>query len=242
MSKDGAVNCKQAIEIWKANVALWDDKKAHFTKLGEDDPSWKERPEYKTFSQNLNPYTTAAGYEENPYDGKDAGSSTVVKLYAMMPPMKKMSNDLNGLTNCEYLSLSCNSIGVINIPLSLRNLKILSLGRNTLKVVKSLDELGPTLEQLWLSYNSIEKLTGMEKLRKLRVLFLANNNIKSFDELTRLETNVNLEELLLTGNPIYKSGDTMENIRIEVIKRLPRIKKLDGVMILDEERAAAGVL
>jgi dynein light chain 1 len=165
-------------------------------------------------------------------------TATKVKLFAQYPPIKKMDQSLNQLIpNCEHLSLSTNSISQIG-PLTLRNLKVLSLSRNNLKRIERLDEVGHTLEELWLSYNSIEKLTGCTKLKKLRVLFLANNVIRSFDELSQLGACDELQELLLLGNPIYKSYDEKTR-RIEVLRRLPRLRKLDGRVVTPEERELA---
>ena len=40
----------------------------------------------------------------------------------------------------------------------LKNLKILSLGRNQIRRFQGLEDIGQTLEELWISYNNIEKL------------------------------------------------------------------------------------
>lgn len=42
----------------------------------------------------------------------------------------------------------------------LKNLKILSLGRNNIRELNGIEAVGETLEQLWISYNQIEKLKG----------------------------------------------------------------------------------
>ena len=109
----------------------------------------------------------------------------------------------------RHLSLSTNAIDKIQPLPGLKNLKILSLGRNNLKSISKLDDNASTLEELWASYNSIEKLDGLQYLRKLRVrllltffvshfqkphvahcwqvLYLGNNQLKSFDELIKLK-------------------------------------------------------
>lgn len=51
-----------------------------------------------------------------------------------------------------------------------------------------------------------------------------------------------LEELLLVGNPLYnefKENNALQQYRIEVIKRLPQLKKLDGIPIDVDERESA---
>jgi len=88
--------------------------------------------------------------------------------------------------SCRHLSLSTNAIERINPLPGLKNLRILSLGRNNIKKIEKLEDLAGTLEELWLSYNKIEKLDGLTGMNKLRVLFLSNNKIKNFDELVKL--------------------------------------------------------
>ncbi|CAL8469249.1 g8790 [Coccomyxa elongata] len=101
---------------------------------------------------------------------------------------------------------------------TLPKLKVLSLGRNQIKKLESLD--------------------GIEKLLNLRVLWMSNNKVKDWAELDRLAANVRLEELLLIGNPLNPTPGSPE-YRIEILKRLPGLKKLDGVPVDPEEREAA---
>merc|ERR1719281_1974991 len=118
-----------------------------------------------------------------------------------------MDDSLNQLENCERLSLSTNCIDrIINLP-KLKNLKILSLGRNNIKRIVGLDEIGQTLEQLWLSYNFIEKLEGLNPCIKLHTLFMSNNKVKSWDEISKLAQLPEIKTVLLLGNPIY-AGET----------------------------------
>ena len=152
---------------------------------------------------------------------------------------------LQNLVNCEHLGLSTNMIDKI-LPLpNMKRLRILSLGRNQIRKIEKLEEIAPTLEQLWISYNQIEKLEGLSELRNLRVLYMSNNQIKSFDELNRLRDLPKLQELLLVGNPIYEgvnfmsSASEIQRIRLEVIRRVPQITKLDGVVVGDDERELA---
>ncbi len=90
-----------------------------------------------------------------------------------------------------------------------------------------------------MSYNQIEKLDGLSELRNLKVLYLGNNQIKSFDELSKLRDLPKLEELLLVGNPIYSANPNMTTaqIRAEVLKRVPKLSRLDGTVIVDSDSA-----
>lgn len=169
---------------------------------------------------------------------EDPSTAKKVSLICQMPPIKKMDNKLTELTACEHLSLSTNAIERIAPLAGLKNLKILSLGRNNIKRFEKLEDVAGSLEELWMSYNSIEKLDGLSGMRKLRLIYLSNNSIKSFDELSKLRDLPALEELLLVGNPMYE-GLSKEQRRLEVIKRLPKLKKLDAHVVSDLEREQA---
>jgi len=188
----------------------------------------------------------------DPENNKIAESEKV-KLICQIPSLKKMDNKLNDLTACTHLSLSTNVIERIQPLDQLKNLRILSLGRNGIKKIEKLDGVKDSLEELWLSYNSIEKLDGLGNLTNLKCIYLSNNSIKNFDELLKLVdlTKGNLAELLLVGNPMYaeamdkatanqkKFSVPDQPARYEVLKRLPKLKKLDGAIVTDAEVEAA---
>ena len=107
------------------------------------------------------------------------------------------------------------------IPLpKLKNLKILSLGRNNIKRIMALEDIGATLEELWISYNQIEKLDGLQPCVKLSVLFMSNNKIKSFDELAKVSQLPEIKNVLFIGNPCYGDKSKEENAPY-VVKRIP---------------------
>ena len=103
--------------------------------------------------------------------------------------------------------------------------------------------MADTLEELWISYNLIEKLTNVDKLTKLRVLYVSNNKVENYKELEKLTELSGLEELLLVGNPLWEAAEKPEEIgceyRIEVLKRVPQLVKLDGIPVDVDEREAA---
>jgi dynein light chain 1, axonemal len=77
-----------------------------------------------------------------------AAEATFIKLYCQIPPILKLDNALNSLVNCERLALSTNAIDRL-IPLNgMKNLKILSLGRNQIKKIEKLDDVADTLEEV----------------------------------------------------------------------------------------------
>ncbi|KAK3753630.1 hypothetical protein QZH41_014737, partial [Actinostola sp. cb2023] len=119
-------------------------------------------------------------------EGKKAAETTEIKLYAQYPPVEKMDASLSTLTSCQKLSLSTNCIEKIANLNGLKNLKILSLGRNNIKNLNGLEAVADTLQELWISYNSIEKLKGIGVLKKLKVLYMSNNQVKVWDEFQKL--------------------------------------------------------
>lgn len=101
----------------------------------------------------------------------------------------------------NFLTCSAFFIGVG----TLKNLKILSLGRNLIKSFAGLEPLGDTLEELWISYNCIEKMKGIQVMRNLRVLYMSNNLVREWNEFARLQELANLRDLVFVGNPLYES-------------------------------------
>ena len=170
--------------------------------------------------------------------GELAAEAKIVKLYCQVPPIAKMDGSLNNLAACEHLQLSTNAIDKFGVALSLPNLKILSVGRNVIKKFDKLDDLGDNLEELWCSYNQIQSLDGLSNLTNLQVLYMSNNQLKNFDELSKLSANPGLRDILLVGNPMYEGLEPTE-AKIEVLRRLPNLAKIDGAMVLQSERDAA---
>lgn len=61
----------------------------------------------------------------------------------------------------RYFLRSTNQIDkMISLP-GLKNLQILSLGRNQIKRIQGLEEVGATLQELWISYNHVSTLDGL---------------------------------------------------------------------------------
>ena len=174
-------------------------------------------------------------------EGQSITEAKIVKLYAQIPPIEKMDDNLNTLESCEHLALSTNAIERM-MPLSkLKNLRILSLARNQIKRIMGLDEVGNTLEELWLSYNNIEKLDGLQPCLKLHTLFLSNNKIRSWDEVGKLSQLPEIKNLLLVGNACYGDREKEEN-HPYVAKKVPQIQNVDGDMIDDTIRKAGAAL
>ena len=70
----------------------------------------------------------------------------------------------------------------MTIPFKLvvqKNLKVLSLGRNSIKSLQGVEGAADTLEQLWISYNQIDKLKPIRNLAKLHTLYMAHNLVST---------------------------------------------------------------
>merc|ERR1711963_643803 len=176
-----------------------------------------------------------AKFEEK--NGK-ASECSEVKLIAQIPPIEKMDASLSTLVKCEKLSLSTNCIEKIANLNGLKNLKILSLGRNNIKSFTGLEAVGDTLEELWISYNLIEKLKGLNVLKKLKILYMSNNSVKDVAEFTKLSDLPCLEDLVFVNNPLEENWP-VDSVKMEyrdfAILKFQKLKKLDGVPVVREE-------
>uniref|UniRef100_G1NGJ6 Dynein axonemal light chain 1 n=2 Tax=Meleagris gallopavo TaxID=9103 RepID=G1NGJ6_MELGA len=181
-----------------------------------------------------------AKWEEK--NGQKASEAKEVKLYGQIPPVEKMDESLSTLVNCEKLSLSTNCIERIANLSSLKNLRILSLGRNNIKNLNGLEAVGDTLEELWISYNFIEKLRGIRVMKKLKVLYMSNNLVKDWAEFARLAELPLLEDLVFVGNPLQEkyASDQKNSWIEEATKRVPKLKKLDGILVIKQEEDEEG--
>lgn len=172
--------------------------------------------------------------------GEKASETEAILLYGQVPPIEKMDAYLSTLTNCRKLSLSTNCIEKIANLNGLKNLTILSLGRNNIKALSGLEAVADSLEELWISYNLIEKLKGIQCMKKLRVLYMSNNLVKEWGEFVRLAELPCLADLVFVGNPLEEKHSAEGNWMDEACKRLPSLKKLDGTPVIKEEDDGEG--
>ena len=141
-----------------------------------------------------------------------------------------MDDSLNSLVSCEKLALSSNIIErMIALP-KLKNIRILSIGRNKIKKIAGLDDIGQTLEQLWISYNELDKFDGLSKCVKLHTIFATNNKLKNWDEVAKLSQLPELKSVLLADNAIYSDRIWEENAPM-VVKRVPQLEMIESRMI-----------
>jgi dynein light chain 1 len=102
----------------------------------------------------------------------------------------KVDKSLEGLSQCDVLSLSTNSIDKVPSLKGMSALRVLSIGRNNIKKLSGLSEVAGTLEELWMSYNSVKLLDGLENLTKLKILYCGNNKIEKISELEKIVSTV----------------------------------------------------
>lgn len=169
----------------------------------------------------------------------DTGLADVeeIKLYCQIPPINRMDNSLGSLKGCKRLSLSTNQIDRISNLGGLDSLEVLSLGRNSIKRLSGLDDVANTLEQLWVSYNQISSLDGLQALTNLTTLYISNNNL-AWEELPKLQALPNLRDVVFKGS---LPTDDMDEVayRVNILRRVPQVSKIDGAIVTPEEREAA---
>ena len=162
---------------------------------------------------------------------KKIEEEAIIKLNCTTPPIDRIDNTVNQFINCVKLSLSTNMID--KIPLlpgsCLPKLRILSLGRNQIKKITGLEEVGATLTELWISYNQITTLDGLSCCSKLETLYISNNKIKEPTELKKLAVSIpTLTNCTFVGNPLYDNFASRPEARLAVLRTVPQIKTLDG--------------
>mmetsp|Transcript_14432 Transcript_14432/g.29598 ORF Transcript_14432/g.29598 Transcript_14432/m.29598 type:complete len:163 (+) Transcript_14432:184-672(+) len=160
-------------------------------------------------------------------------------MYGQIPAIKKLDPAAFGkLVNCEHLALSTNNIDKMESFGQMPKLRILSLGRNLIKKVGKLEDCAGTLEELWLSYNQIKTLDDINACENLEVLYISNNSLGDFAELDKLAGLPKFRDIMLVGNPMCE-GLEDDEYRLEVLRHLPNLTKIDGKMVTPAERAAA---
>ena len=119
----------------------------------------------------------------------------------------------------------------------MESLNILSLGRNQIKKFENIEAVSATIEEIWISYNLITSLSGLDKAKKLKKLYMSNNLVEKWSEIEKLQANPELEEVLFFGNPFVDEDNAA--YRIQLLKVLPNLNKIDGLPVDVDEREAA---
>ena len=170
--------------------------------------------------------------------GTPPAEATEVSLIGQVPPIDRIDDSLNQFENCVKLSLSTNAIDrMVSLP-RLKNLKILSLGRNNISRIQYLDDVAATLEELWISYNFISRMDGIGACNKLHTLYMSNNRIARWDEIAKCASLPELKVVLFFGNPVYDRESKQINWPM-VVRKIPGVETVDGTMVTGQVRAEA---
>ena len=169
---------------------------------------------------------------------------------------------LSGLSRLRTLSLGRNLLrSLAGVEVAAGSLEELWVSYNSLdKLVRSFFlplffslSLSPSLSPVRASpRNQSENISflsksqaGAEKLPRLRVLLASNNRITSWAEVERLASLPALTHLLLAGNPLateYRDRGAALEYRLEMLRRLPRLAKIDGLAVGPQEREAVAAM
>ncbi|GAB9473043.1 hypothetical protein Gpo141_00010206 [Globisporangium polare] len=160
--------------------------------------------------------------------------------YLAVDVSQNQISTLQGFQSNSLSSLKINGNSLENLSglSGLTSLIILEASRNNIENLSSLSGETSKLEHLELQENKISSLDGIESLSALSSLALQQNNIDSLEALEKLSLLPNLSDLELSGNPVAE----IENYRLLLILQLPSLKKLDGVVITEDERLATADL
>ena len=157
--------------------------------------------------------------------------------YNKLENLKMLDLSLNSIVSCEFLwggSLK-ESLREPQLP----HLRHLYLTGNCIESLEGFSRLDD-LETLALSSNQISSFEGLGDLPNLRVLSLNFNNISSFKHFPFLPS---LHSLNLVGNPIDPDKNEVEGhahfCKIAIALSSSNLMKIDGMIITDEEVAAA---
>lgn len=143
----------------------------------------------------------------------------------VLPDLEEIALHQQELEKIESLEQCC------------RHIRICLLQNNIIPKMENLSKL-KELEYLNLALNNVSKIEGIEGCESLKKLDLTVNfvDIEDFEEsIFNLKANVMLEDLYLTGNPCTD----WSGYKMYVTAHLPRLKQLDGKLILPHERIVA---
>lgn len=127
--------------------------------------------------------------------------------------------------------------GIDSLEACCRHIGILLLQNNIIPKMEGLNKLRE-LDYLNLALNNISKIEGVDGCESLRKLDLTVNfvDVEDLEEsMYNLKANIMLEDLYLSGNPC----EDWPGFKQYVIAHLPRLKQLDGKMVLPHERIKA---
>ncbi|ETV94194.1 hypothetical protein H310_11899 [Aphanomyces invadans] len=159
--------------------------------------------------------------------------------HAFLKDVDLSKNQLTTLEDAEghsivSLKLNGNQLSAMDGLANLPALKSVELARNNIAAI-SLPTDMPNVDHLVLSENKLTTLAGLEAFPNIASLSIDLNQLATLDVLTTLQQFQFLTDVDLTGNAVTE----LESYRLDMLLLLPRIKKLDGIFITDDERVQA---
>ena len=144
--------------------------------------------------------------------------------------------DISGiqiLKNLTNVTLKDNNINKMDNFDGLPNLVFLDLNNNKLRNIEKANlGLLPLLRVLILDNNYIKNANPFKKFSSLNFLSFDNNKIAEINKIEKLVDLEFLKEVSFLGNPFIK----MFCYRIQIIKRIPSLIKLDGFEVSNDEK------
>lgn len=151
---------------------------------------------------------------------------------------KRAEHNDGCLPDLEEVALHQQEIEKIeSLEACCRHIRILLLQNNIIPKMEGLSKLR-TLEYLNLALNNISMIEGVDTCESLKKLDLTVNFVDIEDlemSIYNLKANIMLEDLYLSGNPC----EDWSGFKMYVMAHLPRLKQLDGKLIMPHERIQA---
>jgi len=151
---------------------------------------------------------------------------------------KRAEHNDGVLPDLEEIALHQQELeGIESLEGCCRHIKILLLQNNIIPKMEGLNKL-KELEYLNLALNNVSRIEGVEGCESLKKLDMTVNFIDIEDlelSIYNLKANIMLEDMYLVGNPCTD----WSGYKMYVIAHLPRLKQLDGKIILPHERIQA---
>lgn len=151
---------------------------------------------------------------------------------------KRAEHNDGVLPDLEEIALHQQELeGIDSLENCCRHIRILLLQNNIIPKMEGLNKL-KELEYLNLALNNVSMIEGVEGCESLKKLDLTVNfvDVEDLEEsIYNLKANIMLEDMYLTGNPC----EDWPGFKAYVLAHLPRLKQLDGKMVLPHERIQA---
>ncbi|OQS04033.1 hypothetical protein THRCLA_03691 [Thraustotheca clavata] len=137
-------------------------------------------------------------------------------------------------TKLESLKVNGNQITSLEGIAAYKCLTTLDVSQNLITDMTIAAEIA-SLEHLIISENQLTTLNGLQLFPNLVSFKAELNQIAALSDVQILGSMLKLIEIDLTGNPLTQA----ENYRLDMILLMPKLIKLDGIVIEDEERIKA---